>query len=225
MYDFPLDSATAEMDDFFLAFYIVYFLVMMGISVAVYVLQSLSIYTIAKRRGIKKPGLAWVPVANVWTLGCISDQYRYVAKGQVRNKRKWMLGLSIAMWVAYVAFFVAFGAVMVGVAGNALFASDHTELIGGILGMGVTGLAMMGICVAMLVLQYMALYDLYRSCDPNNAVMYLVLSIFVSICQIVFLFLCRNKDLGMPPRKPQPVEPVYMPPQPAAEPWENHPEE
>lgn len=223
MYDFPMDDMSSGVDNFMLVFYIVYYLIMMGVAVATYVLQSLSVYTIAKRRGIKKPGLAWVPVANVWTWGCISDQYRYVAKGQVRNKRKWMLGLSIAMWVVYVVFFVAFGAFLFAVIDD----THATDVFGaaGFLGMGVTFMALMGICVALTVLQYMALYDLYRSCDPSNAVMYLVLSIFVSICQIVFLFLCRNKDLGMPPRRPQPVQPVYMPPQPAAEPWENNSEE
>jgi len=225
MFEIPGDEMGSEIGEFMLVFYIVYFLIMMGFSVAVYVLQSLSIYSIAKRRGIKKPWLAWVPVGNLWTMGCISDQYHYVTKGQVKNKRKWLLGLSIAMWAVYVVFFVAFGVFMVGVMENAFFAPDHTEMLGGILGMGVTFVALMGICVALVVFQYMALYDLYRSCEPSNAVLYLVLSIFVSICQIIFLFLCRNKDLGMPPRKPQPAEPVYMPPQPVVEPWENNPEE
>lgn len=220
MYDFPTDEIAPGMEGFMLAFYLVYFLIMMGFAVAVYVLQALSIYTIAKRRGIQKPALAWVPVANVWTLGCISDQYRYVVKGQVKNKRKWMLGLSIAMWAVYVVFFVAFGALMFAIIDD----THATEAFGvlGFLGMGATFVALMGICIALTVLQYMALYDLYRSCDPNNAVLYLVLGIFVSICQIVFLFLCRKKDLGMPPRRPQPTEPVYTQP---VEPWENNPEE
>lgn len=223
MYDLPMDDMTGGMDGFFLIFYIVYYLIMMGFAVAAYVFQSLSIYTIAKRRGIRKPGLAWVPVANVWTLGCISDQYRYVVKGQVKNKRKWLLGLSIAMWAVYVMFFAAFGSFMVAVIAD----TYEFEFLGvaGFLGMGGAFVALMGLCIALTVFQYMALYDLYCSCEPGNAVLYLVLSIVVSVCQIIFLFLCRNKDLGMPPRRPQPVvEPVYMPPQPVAEPWENSPE-
>lgn len=209
MYNFPTNEIAPGMEGFILIFYIVYFLIMMGFAVAVYVLQSLSIYTIAKRRGIQKPALAWVPVANVWTLGCISDQYRYVVKGQVKNKRKWMLGLSIAMWAVYAVFFVAFGALMFAVIDD----THATDVVGasGFVGMMATAVLMMGICIPLAVLQYMALYDLYRSCDPDNAVLYLVLGIFVSICQIVFLFLCRKKDLGMPPRRPQPV---YTPPQP-----------
>ena len=47
--------------------------------------------------------------------------------------------------------------------------------------------------------------------------MLLVLSIFLSVAQPLFLFLCRKKDEGMPPRK---QTPVYIP-EPTAEPWEN----
>ena len=44
---------------------------------------------------------------------------------------------------------------------------------------------------------------------------FLVLSIIFRITEPFFLFLCRDKDEGMPPRK---QEPVYTPPQ---EPWDN----
>ena len=46
------------------------------IQIAVYVFTSLALYTIAKRRGINHPWLSWIPVANVWILGSIADQYR-----------------------------------------------------------------------------------------------------------------------------------------------------
>jgi hypothetical protein len=49
--------------------------------------------------------------------------------------------------------------------------------------------------------------------------MFLVLSILFQVTEPFFLFLNRNKDLGMPPRKQQPVyhDPVYE--QPREEPW------
>ena len=69
-------------------------------TVATYVLVALGLYTIAKRRGIRKPWLAWIPVANMWLLGCISDQYRYVARNQEKSKRKLMLTLTIITIIA-----------------------------------------------------------------------------------------------------------------------------
>lgn len=67
--------------------------------IVAYVLTALGMYSIAKRRGIKNPWLAWIPVADMWVLGCISDQYRHVAKGQVCNKRKSLLILTIVGFV------------------------------------------------------------------------------------------------------------------------------
>ena len=52
---------------------------LMGI--AAYVLTALALYTIAKRRGLNHPWLAWIPVASAWILGSLSDQYRYVVRG------------------------------------------------------------------------------------------------------------------------------------------------
>lgn len=189
-------------------FWLVYVLFMLGISVAAYVLKALGIYTIAKRRGIKKPWLAWIPVAEMWTLGCISDQYQYVAKGKVKNKRKSLLTLNILMWVFYAAFFVAYavfavqlflsmGAEFQGAAPGGLNMAAYSA----IMWMMVFFLLLFGFAIAVTVIQYMALYDLYRSCDPNNSALYLVLSIFFSIALPVFLFICRKKDLGMPPRR------------------------
>ena len=48
----------------------------------------------------------------------------------------------------------------------------------------------------------MALYDVYASCDPQNAALYLVLSIFFRFLVPVFLFISRDMEKGMPPRKP-----------------------
>ena len=66
--------------------------VVLACFVVMYVFQSIGLYTIAKRRGIANPGLAWVPVAYSWILGSVSDQYQYVVRGKVCNRRKILLG-------------------------------------------------------------------------------------------------------------------------------------
>lgn len=203
-------------------FWLVYVLFMLGIGVAAYVLKAFGMYTIAKRRGISKPWLAWIPVAEMWTLGCISDQYQYVLNGKVKNKRKSLLVLNILMWASYVAFFAAYavfavqlfmsmGAELQGAATDNLNAAAFSSVFW----MVVFGLVMFGFAIAAMVIQYMALYDLYRSCEPDNGGLYLVLSILFSISLPVFVFLCRKKDLGMPPRTD------VQPQMPRPEPWEN----
>ena len=65
------------------------------IGIATYVLSALGLYTIAKRRGLNHPWLAWIPVASAWIVGSLSDQYRYVVNGENKSKRKVLLTLNI----------------------------------------------------------------------------------------------------------------------------------
>lgn len=57
------------------------------LSIAMYVLQALGMYAIAKRRGIKNPWLAWIPIGSVWILGSISDDFRMKTTGRPHKQR------------------------------------------------------------------------------------------------------------------------------------------
>ena len=67
----------------------------LAIGIALFVFRAISIYKIARRRGISNAWLAWVPVCGDWILGSVADQYQYVVKGRVRNRRLPLLLLSI----------------------------------------------------------------------------------------------------------------------------------
>lgn len=186
------------------------FLLLAALEVGGYVLQAWSLYTIAKRRGIRHPWLAWIPVLNRWILGSVSDQYQYVTARKVKNKRKWLLGLSAAPAVLTIVGIVLagvfiFSILAYGYSGANGWDGYATGGIGSLLGMIAVYLAIAGISVAVAVLQYIALNDLYKSCDPANSTAYLILSIFIPASLPILLFLCRNKDAGMPPRKPQSI--------------------
>lgn len=198
----------------------------MLLSIAAYVLSAMALYTIASRRGLNKPWLAWIPVVNCWILGSLSDQYRYVVKGENKSKRKVLLILNIVMCILSVVMALVAIMMVFQVIGGAAYGMDETELIAAVLGpvAGVLGLCLpiMGVAIAYAVVYYMALYDVYKSLDPGNCVLFLVLSIIFNVTEPFFLFFNRNKDLGMPPRR---QEPAYMPPQEPAwqpqEPWDN----
>lgn len=173
--------------------------------IATYVLTALALYTLAQRRGLNRPWLAWIPVVNCWVLGSLSDQYRYVVKGEIKSKRKVLLILQLLMTILGMAAVGICIAMAVGVAGGFMSGADHGVMLERVLGplVGITGLAlpMAGIAIAFAVIRYMALYDIYRSMDPSNSVLFLVLSILVNVTEPFFLFFNRNKDLGMPPRR------------------------
>lgn len=239
-----------------LAAYIISEIPNMLISLAVYVFTALALYTMAKRRGIKNPWLAWIPFANAWLLGCVSDQYRAVARGETKYRRRVLLWTEIMTSVTaalvtvlcftmlgrmFTIMYELFGigisdlmdpeklAILESMEGQ-MSEADAQRLLSAVMGPGVgmvlLALVLAPVAIINMVFGFIALHDIYKSCDPSNATLYLVLSILIGYAQPVFLFLCRNKDLGMPMRQePQPVyipyEPVCdQPATPPAEPWE-----
>lgn len=176
--------------------FFVIWLAAIAFGVVSYVLNARGMQLIARRRGIRKPWLAWIPVASLWILGSISDQYQYVAKGKIRNRRKVLLGLMIGYTAVFAVLEVA-----------ALLFDGESAAIAVLLVLGVLGA--LSVCIVFVVFMYIALYDLYASCDPDNAVLYLVLSIVLNVTMPFFVFACRNKDGGMPRRRdPRPAAPV-----------------
>ena len=169
-------------------------------SIAAYILTAMAIYTISRRRGLTNAWLAWIPVANVWLLGSLSDQYQYVVKGQDKTKRKWLLILNILKAVLLTMIMI-----LAVVAAGSLFANQLSEIMGLVVALLGLVLPLCAVTIALCVIRYMALFDIYRSVDPGNAVLYLVLSILFGPTEPFFLFFNREKDQGMPPRKKQPV--------------------
>ena len=192
------------------------------IGIAAYVLRSIGVYTIAKRRCIRHPWFAWVPVVDQYLLGCISDQYRYVVRGQNKNKRTVLLILNVGQVLltgvvigSVVGMMVnAVQGVMAGISEEMLVESLMPSMIG----LLSASMPMMILAIVTLVFRSMALYDLYTSCTPDNNVLFLVLSIFFGVTEPAFIFFSRNRDDGMPPRKD--AAPEEPPVQTETDPWD-----
>ena len=184
-------------------FLLAYFLAL-AFSVVSYVLSAVGMYRIAKRRGIHHAWLAWIPVGSSWLLGSISDHYQYVAKQKVTRRRKILVILS--------GICMAMGLVL-GVGLGVLSAS---EIMGGVSAASVLSVALivigylgvMGLSIAVTVICYIAYYDLFRSCKPGNAVLFLILSVLFNVTLPFFVFFISNSDEGMPARRPRQPEQI-----------------
>ena len=182
-----------------LAIFLIFYIAYLAFALACYIFRSLGLYTIAKRRGIYSPWLAWIPVGNLWILGSISDQYQYMVMNRVKKRRNTLLGLSIATLILSLPIGIISGFTA------AMGVSDSLAMLSGlVLVLTIFALAVLSIVSA--VFYYMALYDLYRSCAKSDGTLYLILSILFSVAEPFMVFACRNKDEGMPPRRvaPQP---------------------
>lgn len=182
------------------------------IGIAMYVFQGIGLYTLADRRGLRHGWLAWLPVGNIWLIGSIADHYRTVTRGERQNRRIAILILTICTFalsiLAAVLIIIFVANIGTSVATGETF--HNPQLIGQVIALYYCslGLGLLSnmVSIAMLVLQYVCLYDVYASCDPGNKTLYLLLSILLGLAPI-FLFVCRKKDMGM---YPQPV-PQYLP--------------
>lgn len=171
-----------------------------------YIFASIGTYTIAKRRGIRHAWLAWIPVVGDWVLGCISDQYQYLVKGKNKSRRTVLMVLEIISTVLGVIVLISVLRIVENVLGSAAGYLSETQLISALMGpmMSLVWAALLasGVSIAYIVFRYIALYDLYISSNSRNGVTFLVLSIIFNVTEPFFIFACRNRDDGMPPRRP-----------------------
>lgn len=173
----------------------VYLLVMffaLAVSFVMWLLQSIGIYKMAKTAGINNAWLAFIPIGCLYVLGKIAEV-------PTENKKPLRYGLilpllNVGLLVVYIALF--FAAIVVG------FTSELGGDLTGIyfentlvMLIAIAELIVVPLAIVISVFTYIALYRIYKLFDPNNAVVYLVLSILINILQPIFLFVLRNKPL------------------------------
>ena len=203
--ELPVDTMDDEALMIFLGIYLVILGVVLVCCLVGWVLRSMSLHSIAKRRGIRNPWLAWIPIGSEWVLGSVADQYQHLVKGKITSRRKILMLLTVATGVVAVAYIAA--AAVIGIQIEVEGRTDINPLV-----MIIPYLLLMGTVVSRLVFYHMSNYDLYRSCRPNGATAFLVLGIIFGVCEPFFYLSCRNKDLGMVvPEPATPAAPVELP--------------
>ena len=203
--ELPITGADEEMMMSVLLILLGVLAVALLVSVIFWIISSLSLQSIARRRGIRNAWLAWVPIGNQWILGSIADQYQHLIQGKITSRRKILLILSlvsmlIGMCNGVFSAFLSTGVLTEEEAGAVVLLSAIPNILGA------------GIGIATMVFYHICNYDFYRSCNPRNAVVFLVLGIVLPVCQPFFYFACRKKDLGMVVPRPVTPEPAELPP-------------
>jgi hypothetical protein len=196
-------------------FFLFSLILMVVVLLPTYVLNALPLYSIASRRKLKAAWLAWVPIGSAYILGLISDDYQLLALGNDKNRRIWLPvlhGLTVVLIVVFMvwAFFSFGNEDSRGVAWLPFF------------------LAAMVVCVVVAVMKWMATYDLFRSCEPDRAGVYLAICLGIrfvmpsfSIVREILMLVVSGKDLGMPRLDLlENREPAERPIREVKEPWD-----
>lgn len=193
---------------------------------AIYILNAVAFYSIAKNRGYNRPWLAWIPVASDYLKGAVADDINY-RNGKSTKLRVWLLLASIVAKVgvsAYGVFQLVYSIGMMralfGSMGNmdgyAQFFNQSAELS---LILSLVSLLISALTIGYAVVYYIAMYRVYIDYVPNNAVLFLVLSILFNIVEPFLVLSIRNKPAisiygaQNPQWRPAPpAQPYYTPP-------------
>lgn len=187
---------------FGVAFFAIYFIVLFGVALVMYLLESIGVYKMSKNMGLSNPWMAFVPIANHYALGRIAEKY---IKNDGRPSAKFskiLLTLCIITLVVAIAFVVfIFVLVFLEAASipevDAVMYSEEmaaTMAFTIILPILLGYLVILGVSIAFSVVWYVALWRVFALYDDKNATVYLVLSIFFGFLCPIFLFMLRNRQ-------------------------------
>lgn len=180
------------------------YLLVFGIAVANYIMNSLGLYKIAERRQIPNPWMAWLPFTNDWLVGSIADDY----DGRNGIKRKWrvvLLTLSIlvvgGIVVMYVGMFIS---VFVFAFRFAYTEPAVSDILGLVIFLYVSLFAVMFVAIAQSFFKVICIYKIFESTVPEKSVKYMLIYLLVPLGTGISLMLCRKKGY------PFPQEPVQV---------------
>ena len=172
---------------------IVAYLLVFAIAIGDYVMVSPSLYTMAKNRGIRGAGLAWVPVANFWIVGSLAN----AVDAQKGIQRKWNITLLTLALIGLGGLLVVFAA-LIAVGILYYFVAADLLLWVFLLVYGLLIVDMVAM-VALSILSSICIFKIFEAVLPQKAVKYILLYLLVPLGAGICLLKTRNADEPIPP--------------------------
>lgn len=198
-----------EVVSFFFTFFIGAIAVSAVIGIAIYLLESISVYKMAKSAEIKNPWLAFIPVANDWVFGTLAEKYK--KKNGTKSARFGIIlpvleGIVLIEAIALTVFTVISIKEITGYALDAVNTSSEMapEQFMSLIPVIILYFALMAVAIAYAVVFFIALWRVYYSFDKSNATLYIVLSIIFTISVPIILFIIRNRKPEFDPHNNMP---------------------
>jgi len=210
MFDFLTElGLPEELVSFFFTFFIGAIAVSAVIGIAIYLLESISVYKMAKSAEIKNPWLAFIPVANDWVFGTLAEKYK--KKNGTKSARFGIIlpvleGIVLIEAIALTIFTVISVKEITGYALDAVNTSAEMapEQFMSLIPVIILYFALMAVAIAYAVVFFIALWRVYSSFDKSNATLYIVLSVIFTISVPIILFIIRNRKPEFDPHNNMP---------------------
>lgn len=198
-----------EVVSFFFTFFIGAIAVSAVIGIAIYLLESISVYKMAKSAEIKNPWLAFVPVANDWVFGTLAEKYK--KKNGTKSARFGIIlpvleGIVLIESIALTIFTVISVKEITGYALDAVNTSAEMapEQFMSLIPVIILYFALIAVEISYAVVFFIALWRVYSSFDKSNATLYIVLSVIFTISVPIILFIIRNRKPEFDPHNNMP---------------------
>ncbi len=165
-------------------FILLFYVLVLGISLADYILRSLGQLRLAKKMGVSHSWLSWIPIGREWILGSLVDAVDR-KRGLNRRWRVAILVTELLMFFSVVIYYVAL--IVVTVIGIGMGFSDIVMSFLPLFMVYIGMIPLMLSSVALIVLQVACEYKIYDELCPAKTVKYLLLSFLVPMAYGIFL--------------------------------------
>lgn len=196
MYSYPYYyNSAAEIMGIMLSVFVIAFVLSFIIMLACYIFEAIGMYTISKKRGYNKPWLAFIPFANSYLFGAVTDNINAV-NGKKSSFRVWLLVLKIINTVISFAYSVLVLVPML------MFLIDYIDYgyYGGLPEMLIAATVIFAFIISAVsitytILIYIALHKIFSCYSRKNAVMFTVLNILFGIAPFILFAIRNNRPL------------------------------
>lgn len=188
-----------------IVFLVMFYLAILAVAVVMYVLNAIGLMKMAKSCGIANPWMAFVPFASSYLMGKIAEQNPSNGRKSWPWRHLALIG-EIVIFAMAIAFGVWMGVDMV--ASGVLEGAEYSEfdvltMYGGMVGfMGIYSLLSMVYNVIIYII-YWKIFSLFA---PEWAVVFLILSLLLTVAPILF-FILRNRQ---PVNRPGPTNEQWV---------------
>ena len=170
------------------------------LSILFYIINSLSYQTISRNRGYNKPWIAWIPFASDYLKGAIADDISRKKNKYTRYRIAMLVfGLIVALTI------ISFGILLIYIVlsaqqqngldlynnSNSADSATNSPLVLIIQLMPFILISLASIVYT--IIMYIVLYKTFKDYVPSNAVLFLLLSIFIPATYPFLLLSIKNK--------------------------------
>lgn len=190
------NSISTEIFQALSAFAIVYG-VLGVIGIVLFILNGLGLYKMAKNIEISNKWLAFIPIANNYVLGSISQKY-IKADGSKSAKFGIILPLlSLAKFILTIALFIFSVISVTSIISNVELAIENDsqmtmEMFKSFIPVIILYFVLLAIAIWYAVSYFIALWRVYSLYDSSNATVFLIVSILFGAITPIFLFILSN---------------------------------